>query len=114
MATKTTSRDLMNTSPSRCFGMSAGRRVSMSACCSRCLPTLRCSFLLATGSVSLCGLGQDAVGGEGHLLSGDAGYRLSSVAGYHDDEIGVSGVTCAFGEDDSGVGEGGSVVADLV
>src|SRR5215211_7253669 len=72
------------------------------------------SLLAAASSVRLCGLGQDAVGSEGHLLRGGAGYRLTRVAGNHDDEIGVSGVARAFGEDDAGVGKGGSVVADLV
>jgi hypothetical protein len=53
------------------------------------------SLLLAAGSVrgaSLYGLGQDALGGEGHLLCGDAGCQLARVAGNHDHEIGVSSV----------------------
>ena len=68
------------------------------------------SLLFAAGSVRLCWLGQDAVGSEGHLLCGGAGCRLTRVAGYHDHEIGVPGVAHAFGEDDSGVSEGSSVV----
>src|SRR5215211_8259279 len=71
------------------------------------------SLLAAASSVRLCGLGQDAVGSEGHLLRGGAGYRLTRVAGNHDHEIGVSGVA-RLREDDAGVGKGGSVVADLV
>src|ERR687890_2743234 len=60
------------------------------------------------------GLGQDAVGGEGHLLCGGARGGVARLACHNHYKVGVLRITRAFWEYHPGVGEGTSVVADLV
>src|SRR5918993_357464 len=58
--------------------------------------------------------GEGAVGGEGHLLRGGARRPPARLARHHHYKVGVLCIACALRKDHPGVGEGATVVADLV